>query len=733
MAMLAFFAPVFAWQPGPGNASAVSGFTVDTTSRNDVASFYHSVYAESEGYKSRSNDWYGGSYSGNNHGSTTQALKDDVQRRVNFYRAMAGVPANIDFSSTHTVAGSDADTFYPGAATTKQAAAQRAAFMMSARNTYSVSSWLTSHDPASSWPKFTTAGYNGCRYSNLAVGRYGPAAIDAYVRENNVDTLTVYDATAGHRRWILYSRATTMATGDITPSSSYAESNALYIFQRQEEKLDVSQQFIAWPNQGYCPDVLVPTHWSLSYWGADFSSASVSVVNASGSTIPTTISDANPNIFKGDNSLVWRMSSINNSVSQDTDYHVTVSNIMINGVAQSYSYTVKVFDVDSLNEDQSLSGSQIPPVSGARYEVEPVIGADEVQFEVTKSLAANWNQGAETAYNLIDQTSSAYALRTTKFKRSGSYSYRLSFPSGADLFESFVVDRTIIPSSNAALKYYYRRGFMLSTSRLRVEITNNDGLSWTALNTLSGNSENMGYMPTDDNFNGYRTVSIPSSYAGQPVKFRFAFYKEGGSGYLSSTDGAGVYIDEVTLSGCNWLTERVNTSYSGDASVVSFDSTSAGAALQDGVQYILRKRTRMGNYWYPYGPMLTVVPDAALVGWEAWKEADFSGIDSFSDDDDGDGLGNGLEFALGLDPTNAFDTGTVLKPYVEDGYLVLESPFSGNLATMGVELRGQYSQDLELWANSGVAEVVDGKIRIKVDLDLDARFFRWKVDVLATP
>ncbi|MBK1792028.1 hypothetical protein JIN82_12780 [Persicirhabdus sediminis] len=713
----------------------MSGFTVDTTSRNDVASFYHSVYAESEAYKTRSNDWYGGSYSGNNHGSTTQALKDDVQRRVNFYRAMAGVPANIDFSSTHTVAGSDADTFYPGAATTKQAAAQRAAFMMSAGNN-------TSHNPSSSWPKFTFAGWNGAQYSNLSVGLYGPGAMDAYMRENDPDSLATFDASAGHRRWILYTRATTMATGDTIDSVEgsvlrYA-ANALYIFQRQEEKLDVSQQFVPWPNQGYFPDKLVPTHWSLGRWGADFSAAAVSVTDQDGNPMSLTITDADPNVFKGDNSIVWKLDGVSNSVAEDAEYHVTVSNILIGGVAEAYSYKVTVFNVDGLGEDQSLAGTQIPPVSGARYTFESVDDAEEHEFQVTQigALSQTWNAEGGSTVNLWDGTGSEYTLTSNWLAANGSRSYRLGFSRYSRNSEMFGFERTMIPQSGATLSFKLRRAYMMPTAVLSVEISAGYA-KWESIADYAGSSEYIEatrqWTITDGSFI-QRSVAIPVEYIGEPVLIRFRIHKTESFCFPAETANInGAFLDNISLSNSKQLVPQGTTSYSGDASVVSFDSSSAGGSLQDGVQYILRKRTRMGNYWYPYGPMLTVVPDGALVGWEAWKEADFSGIDSFSDDDDGDGLGNGLEFALGLDPTNAFDTGTVLKPYVEDGYLVLESPFSGNLATMGVELRGQYSQDLELWANSGVAEVVDGKIRIKVDLDLDARFFRWKVDVLATP
>ncbi|NCF12407.1 MAG: hypothetical protein GWP68_03380 [Verrucomicrobiaceae bacterium] len=57
---------------------------MDTQSRNDVISFWHSVYSESEGYENRLG--WTGSIGNNEPGSTSAAFKNDVERRINYYR-----------------------------------------------------------------------------------------------------------------------------------------------------------------------------------------------------------------------------------------------------------------------------------------------------------------------------------------------------------------------------------------------------------------------------------------------------------------------------------------------------------------------------------------------------------------------------------------------------------------------------------------------------------------------
>ena len=78
-----------AWTPGVGNESDTTGLSVDTQSRNDVISFWNCVYMESENFENLS--------------TSSQEFKDVEQRRINYYRAMAGMTASIDLTSTSLI------------------------------------------------------------------------------------------------------------------------------------------------------------------------------------------------------------------------------------------------------------------------------------------------------------------------------------------------------------------------------------------------------------------------------------------------------------------------------------------------------------------------------------------------------------------------------------------------------------------------------------------------------
>ena len=89
---------LLAWTPGTGSPTATSGFVVDPTSRTDVLSFYNCIYTASENYAA--NIAWNGSVTGCIPGTTSAVFKNDVLRRINFYRALVALPADIAFDAT---------------------------------------------------------------------------------------------------------------------------------------------------------------------------------------------------------------------------------------------------------------------------------------------------------------------------------------------------------------------------------------------------------------------------------------------------------------------------------------------------------------------------------------------------------------------------------------------------------------------------------------------------------
>lgn len=287
------------WQPGSAFPAAADGFSVNVTNRRDVLAFHQNVYQASQNYAA--NLGWTGNISSGVAGTTSVAFKEDVRRRVNYYRALAGLPGDIVFN------------------TVKSAKCQQAALMMSANN-------KLDHYPTSSWIFYTADGSEAAAKSNLALGYYGPAAVDGYMVDPGSGNELV-----GHRRWLLYSQAREMATGDIPRSGSYNPTNSLWVIG--DFKAAPPAKFVAWPNEGYAPAQVVPARWSLSYPNADFGSASVSM-SLNGTNVPLTVvhRSTTKTANYGDRTIVWEPTGLPATVTSDLAYLVTVSGIKGTGV-----------------------------------------------------------------------------------------------------------------------------------------------------------------------------------------------------------------------------------------------------------------------------------------------------------------------------------------------------------------------------------------------------------------
>ena len=284
---------------------------VNTASRQAVRDYYLNTYLASEGVSSG----WSGSQATCTPGTTTEAFRTAVLTRLNYFRQMAGIPPLAGFDATYNQK------------------AQAAALMMSVNN-------QLSHDPPPTWNCYSAAGDEGAGSSNLYLGVYGPSAISGYVRDPGSGNYF-----AGHRRWILYPQSQFLGTGDTPPGNGYAAANALWVFDRDHmwgPRPQTRDGFVAWPPPGYVPYQVVYPRWSLAYPNADFSAATVTVTR-SGQSLGVQV---NPvvNGF-GENTLVWEPAvDLGQQPVADVPVNVSVQNVLIDGLAQSFDYQVLIFD-----------------------------------------------------------------------------------------------------------------------------------------------------------------------------------------------------------------------------------------------------------------------------------------------------------------------------------------------------------------------------------------------------
>ncbi len=297
----------------PAIHTATSELTVNPQDRQASERFFQQVYLASENVPI---NWTG-NHSTCDAGTTSQAHRDAVLLRINYYRAMAGLPAEVTFSGEYN------------------RKAQQAALMMSRNG-------QLSHSPPSSWTCYTAEGAEAAGKSNLYLGTYSWGAIDGYMEDPGSG-----NTAAGHRRWILYPQTQMMGTGDIPSTGGYWASNALWVFDPNMwgPRPATREEFVAWPPPGYVPYQVVFPRWSFAYAQADFSSATVSMTR-NGSGIAVSVKPVAPGY--GENTLVWEPNaSFGVAPTPDITYTVSVQDVLISSVYRNFAYNVIVFEPGS--------------------------------------------------------------------------------------------------------------------------------------------------------------------------------------------------------------------------------------------------------------------------------------------------------------------------------------------------------------------------------------------------
>eukprot|EP00045_Choanoeca_perplexa_P004430 m.38018 g.38018 ORF g.38018 m.38018 type:complete len:559 (+) comp12568_c0_seq1:101-1777(+) len=291
---------------GDGNAGRARR-AIDSSDRASVTSGYKNDYLTT------SNDFY--SWSGQVSPQCTPnpangPHDNQVLQRVNFYRAMVGLPAvTLDSSFSNKC--------------------RKAALVFTAEN-------ILTHYLNSSMACHNADAELAAKKSNIGWGSHGVDTINGYI-----DDYGGYNTAVGHRRWILYPKLASIGNGDAGDGSSGAPyGNCLYVIGSTTSRTVLP--FVAWPSKGYFPYQLLPSsrRWSFSVPSADFSAANVTI-DQDGDNVPLQFETV-VNGY-GDNTLVFVVPSVYGRPSDDTTYTVSVT-YKISGVTTTTTYDVTVFD-----------------------------------------------------------------------------------------------------------------------------------------------------------------------------------------------------------------------------------------------------------------------------------------------------------------------------------------------------------------------------------------------------
>ncbi len=547
---------------------------IDTSSRLAVVAAWAREYVPSEDFADHL-DWTG-DVGACNEGANSAELAADVLRRINWYRAQAGVKADIT------------------AVADKDQKCAEAALVMSRQDDLS-------HTPLEEFagnPCLSEGADTGANRSNLALGNQGPRAIDRLMIDRGNGNTSV-----GHRRWTLYPRMQTTGNGSIPENDDGPAAHAQWVigdFRSSPPPFPVM-----WPNQGFIPWQVVPddeedpARWSFTYPGADFSLAVVTVERlGDGAPEPVATQRETPRTGFGDNTLVWRMTGVPAvAPGKDTVYRVTVESIQ-NAPWTNFVYEVVVIDPADLQVDFVPEGLTTVSTSGSwNYDFEGLDEIDGYDVRVTRAVAGTWNEGAENDDHVVDRTSSGYSLRSTTLASAGARSFHLAIPSLDENEQSFEIARSVVPGAASELRFKQRMRFATFDTRLSAQVALDGSGAWRTVWRRDGaNPSNT----SNDWDTAWSEVAapIPAFYEGSAVRVRFLL-RVNGSTFVGTSGNFGFFIDEVRVTDSDELLVEEEQQLPAGAEGFTFSSETPGDVL-------LQVQATIGEVSFGFGTPLAV-------------------------------------------------------------------------------------------------------------------------------
>lgn len=545
---------------------------VDTRKREESRAFYRAIYASSEGVASGFN----GNVDAGQAGTTSREFRDAIARRLNYFRAMAGVPADVTFDDE------------------LNRRAQLAALMMSANG-------QLSHVPPKTWRHYSDDGAQAAGKSNLNLAD-GPGAIDGYIEDFGDN-----NGFAGHRRWALYSAAGVMGTGDVDAQGKNRAANALYTVNSSafRAKPALREAFVAWPPPGFVPTPLVYPRWSFGIASGSLENAVVTMTNAAGAAVQVRV-EARRTGF-GDDAIVWvpdgwdANSGARPAFTGDTSFHVVVDKVVVAGASKRFEYDVTLFDPAVAGADAiapTVRGPASPLVGTASaYAFDAVPGADGYVWEDAPLASLALDDGAETGAGGFEvATSPGYAVVSADYAASGTSAFHLAMPDPAR--QRLTLKRAFLCSAATTLSFQSRLRLATASQRPHVQVAIDGGSTWSDVWARPLPAGAPGATGTADEAAFTKVQVALGAYAGKVVRVRFVYENTGNGQYFPQTSRAGWYFDDVRVAAA----EEPLAGVSHSVSSPRFDF----AARAPG-RTALRVRSRhYGRYLLDWGPVTIV-------------------------------------------------------------------------------------------------------------------------------
>ncbi|HEY3853270.1 MAG TPA: hypothetical protein VGO67_02630 [Verrucomicrobiae bacterium] len=510
----------------PGKLNLIPGFMVNGSSREEVRQFYNAIYPASEEISIDSSAVIANCDPGMN----SSAFQNAELVRINWFRAMSGIPANVTLSLTEGLE------------------AQAAALMISANNQ------LQHTQIPTNWICYDAGGVTAAGVSDIAIGVNGPDAITGYMWDYGSDNSMV-----PHRRWILFPQTQIMAVGDVPAQGTNQAANATWIYDGlhyNEPRPADTPPFVAWPPPGYVPAPVVYPQWSLGLSNADMSMATVTMQS---NGVPMNVIVQVNAIDYAENSVVWYPASLDPSQlttvfpfnGADTVYSVTVSNALTMSGPQNFSYQVTVFDPDVAGTDHVptvINGPASPTVNASNpYTCNASVNPNVTGYQWVASQPVNGNLADNVQHGLTNFTifpAPIYSVITNAANGSGKCFHLTHTNAVTQLLQ---LTEALFPGTNTSLSFQSQLGYATTNEIARAQYSTNGGQSWVDLFTQLG-TDGMG-----------QTTFVNHKYslancAGLATTLRFDYDYVGGLLYSQSTPNVGWSLEHILITNALRLT-----------------------------------------------------------------------------------------------------------------------------------------------------------------------------------
>ncbi len=501
------------------------GLSVNTGSREQVRQFYNAVFSASEGVPVDST----ANTSKCDPGTNSTALLNAELLRINWFRAMSGIPAAVTFSAAES------------------AEDQSAALIMSANDE------LVHDGIPTNWSCFDPSGTNAAANSNLAKGVNGPDAITSFIWDYGYDNWDV-----GHRRWLLYPQTQVMGSGDVPAQGAKVAANATWIIDADNlrgPRPPTSAPYIAWPPPGFAPYPVVFPQWSFALSTADLGLATVTMES---NGVPLDVVKQPYAIDEGENTIVWYPTNLVPSNfttvfpfdGADTTYDITVNTAGTNSWSETFNYSVTVFDPASPGSDYVptiVSGTNRPSVNENNpYFCAPSANPDVTGYQWVTSRTTNGSLTDNALNGLANFTISpppAYSVITNPPVGSGKC-FHLTHTNPVPQLLQF--NEVLFPTNNTSLSFNSFLGFATTNEVARVQISTNGGAAWEDLYSQMGTgfSSNKAFAA--------HTLSL-SNYAGRIASMRFNYDYVGSNYFAESSNNFGWCLQDIQIKNASQL------------------------------------------------------------------------------------------------------------------------------------------------------------------------------------